>query len=161
MRCSQSVKPATIQNSDLEMFPSGHLECTHNSAHNEPLSAEFQKTLGKLKGNVHQKTRNILNEPSIFPKFSRVLPKVVHCGWNCEYIPNVPLGNISRTPFWSILGFTGWEHHNHTAGETTKKILNEPLRKTAITFLGNILSFLKIFPMGDITVTCPRTLQMY
>src|SRR3977135_2383148 len=74
--------------------------------------------------------------PKVSPNFTKSGTIWVHCG----YIPNVPLGNISGTPFWFILGFTGWGHCNHTFGETAKNTLNEPLGNTVGTSLGYIWS---------------------
>jgi len=62
-----------------------------------------------------------------------------HLGnWKTGNILNVPLWFISSTPFWRILGFTGWEHHGHTTGDTAKYSLNEPLRNITVTFFGKL-----------------------
>src|SRR5260370_24058441 len=58
----------------------------------------------------HWKTRYILNEPSISPKFPQIIPKVVHHGRRSKDILNVPLGIISGTPFWLILSSPDLEH---------------------------------------------------
>ena len=73
---------------------------------------------------------------------------MVHWGRHDGYILNVPLWFTSSTPFWLILGFTGWEHHNHITGETVKNPLNEPLGNTAVTFFGKILDVPISFLMG-------------
>jgi len=59
-------------------------------------------------------------------------------GTSCRYFQNVPLWVISGTPFWLILGFTDWEHHDCITGNTAKNSLNEPLRNIAGTFFGKI-----------------------
>ena len=114
-------------------------------------------TLGKNWGNFgniarkcqeNWKTGNILNEPSIFPKFPRFLPNVVHWGHLDGYIQNVPLWFTSSTPFWLILDFTGWEHCDHTTGNTAKNSLNEPLRNITGAFFGKIQDVPITFPMG-------------
>ena len=64
----------------------------------------------------------VLNEPKIFPKFPRILLKVVHWGHLDRYIQNVPPWFTTSMPFWLILGFTGWGHHDHTTGDTAKKL---------------------------------------
>ena len=84
----------------------------------------------------------------MFPEFPRFLPKVVHYEQNFKDILNLPLRNISGTPVWLIFNFTGWEHCNHTARETTKNSLNEPLGNITVTFFGKILNIPKIFLMG-------------
>jgi len=71
-------------------------------------------------------------------KFPENLPKLVYHGQKCQEILNVPLGNISSTPFWFVLSFTGWEHRNHTAGNTVKYTVNEPLGNIMGTFFGKI-----------------------
>ena len=105
------------------------------------IQINFGNTVGKCLGNWE--TQDIQNVPSIFPKFTRILPKVVHCGGNDGYILNVLLRFITSTPFWCILGFTGWEHHGHITGDTAKYFLNEPLGNIAVTFF----SKLGVFPM--------------
>ena len=57
---------------------------------------------------------------------------------HCQEIPNVPPWNIFGTLFWFVLNFTGWEHHNHTAGNTAKYTVNEPIRNIMGTFFGRI-----------------------
>jgi len=86
--------------------------------------------------------------PAEFPKFTQILPKVVHCGGNDGYILNVPLRFTSGTPFWHILGFPGWEHHGHTAGDTAKYSLNEPLGNIAVTFFGKLGVYPTYYLMG-------------
>ena len=85
---------------------------------------------------------------TMFPELPQFFPKVVHYERNFKDILNLLLRNISGTPLWLIFNFTGWEHCNHTAGETTKNSLNEPLGNITVTFFGKILNFPKIFPMG-------------
>ena len=86
--------------------------------------------------------------PAVFPKFTQILPKVVHCGGNDGNILNVPLRFISGTPFWRILGFTGWEHHGCTAGDTAKYSLNEPLGNITVTFFGKLGVYPTYYLMG-------------
>ena len=86
--------------------------------------------------------------PAVFPKFTRISLKVVHCGGNDGYILNVPLRFISGTLFWRILGFTGWEHHGCTAGDTAKYSLNEPLGNIAVTFFGKLEVYPTYYLMG-------------
>jgi len=71
--------------------------------------------------------------------FTGKFPKVVHHGQKCQYILNVPLRNISGTPFQFIFSFTGWGHCNGTAGNTAKYTVNEPLGNITGTFFGKIL----------------------
>jgi len=101
----------------------------------------FGNTAGKHLGNW--KTRDIQNVPSIFPKFTQILPKVGYCGGSDGYIPDVPLWFVSGTLFWLIFSFTGQEHHGCTTGETAKNSLNEPLRNIAVTFFDK----LGVFPI--------------
>jgi len=148
--CSQPVKPKMRQNGVLEMnrsgtfrmYPSLPPQCTTFGE----IRVNFGNTAGKCLGNW--KTWDIQNVPSIFPKFTRILPKVVHCGGNDGYILNVPLRFISSTPFWRILGFTGWEHHGCTAGDTAKYSLNEPLGNIAVTFFGKLEVYPTYYLMG-------------
>src|SRR5882762_4426066 len=81
-QCSQPVKfkmsqngvPEMAQSGTFRMYPSGPPQCTtfgKNPGH-------FGSTARKCLGNW--KTRNILNEPSIFPKCPGFLPKAVHWG---------------------------------------------------------------------------------
>jgi hypothetical protein len=114
------------------------------------------KTASTYQGNW--KTGNILNEPSIFPKFPQILPKVAHFGWNFEYILDVPLGNTSGTPFWFILNFTGWEHCDHIAGDIAKDTVNEPLRNIMGAFFGNIWNFPNNFLNQETPITWPGAL---
>jgi len=86
----------------------------------------------------HWKTGYILNVFAVFPKYPQNILDVDHCGWNDGDIPNVPHPTISGSPFWLILNFTDWEHCDHTGGNITKEIANEPLRNTAVTFFGKI-----------------------
>ena len=94
------------------------------------------------------KTGDILNVPSISPKFPQNLLKVVQYGWNFKDILNVPLRNILGPSFWFILNFTDWEHCDHTAGNITKEILNEPLEYFLDTFFGKISDVPMMFLMG-------------
>ena len=73
------------------------------------------------------------------PKFTGNFPKVVHHGQKCQYILNVPLGNISGTLFQFVFSFTGWEHCDHTTRNTAKYTVNEPLGNIMGTFFGKIL----------------------
>ena len=73
------------------------------------------------------------------PKFPGNFPKVVHHGQRCQYILNVPLGNISGTLFQFIFSFTGWEHCDHTTRNTAKYTVNEPLGNIMGAFFGKIL----------------------
>ena len=149
-RCSQPVKFRMSQNSVLvvnqsgtfRMYPSGRPQCTTFGKNR----VKFGNTARKCLEN--QKTGNTLNELSIFPKFSRFLPKVVHWGRLDGYIPSVPLWFTSSTLFWLILNFTGWEHRDHTTGNTAKYSLNEPLRNITGTFFGKIKGVPITFPMG-------------
>jgi len=86
--------------------------------------------------------------PAVFPKFTQILLKVVHCGGNDGYILNVPLWFISGTLFWRILGFTGWEHCGRTTGDTAKNSLNEPLRNIVVTFFGKLGVYPMYYLMG-------------
>ena len=52
------------------------------------------------------------------------------------------------SPFWLILSFAGWEHCDHTTGNTAKKTLNEPLRDITVTFFGKFQNVPMVFPMG-------------
>ena len=79
---------------------------------------------------------------------ARILLKAVHCGGNDGYILNVPLWFISSALFWRILGFTGWEHHGHTTGDTAKYSLNEPLGNITVTFFGKLGVYPMYYLMG-------------
>jgi len=124
------------------MYPSLPPQCTTFSK----IWVNFGNTAGKCLGNW--KTRDIQNVPSIFPKFTRILPKAVHCGGNDGYILNVPLRFISGTLFWHILGFTGWEHCGRTTGDTAKNSLNEPLGNIVVTFFGKLGVYPTYYLMG-------------
>jgi len=50
--------------------------------------------------------------------------------------------------WWLILSFTDWEYCDYTAGNTAKKILNEPLGEILDTFFGKIVNFPMMFLMG-------------
>ena len=60
----------------------------------------------------------------------------------------MPLWVTSGTPFWLILGFTGWEHCDCITGNTAKNSLNEPLRNITGTFFGKIQDVPISFLMG-------------
>ena len=94
---------------------------------------------------VFQFSRHFL---AVFPKFTQFLPKVVHWGRLDGYILNVPLWFTSSASFQLILGFTCWEHHDRTTGNTAKYSLNEPLRNITGTFFGKIQDVPITFPMG-------------
>src|ERR1700742_1879809 len=79
---------------------------------------------------------------TMFPKCARFLPKVAHCVRTDGAFQNVPLRVTSGPLFWLIFSFTGWEHCNHTIGETASNSLNEPLRNTRVLSLGKF----KVFP---------------
>jgi hypothetical protein len=123
-QCSQSVKFKISQNGVLEMFPSGTFRMY------PPLPTMQCTTFGKFWVNFGNtastfwetgKLGNILNVLAVFPKFPRILPKVVHMVGRGQYILNVPLGNISAHCSGFILGFTDWEHCDRTLG--THKVL--------------------------------------
>ena len=72
--------------------------------------------------------------PKVFPNFT----KSVHRVRNFQDILNIPIQNISGTPFWFILSFTDQEHYDRIAGYITKYVPSEPLGNTAGTFFGEI-----------------------
>ena len=74
----------------------------------------------------------------MFPKFAKNILRVEHCGWKDEGILNVPLWNTSGASIWFILNFTDLGHCDHTAGNTGKYTLNEPLWNITGTFFGKI-----------------------
>ena len=84
------------------------------------------------------------------PKCPGNFPKVVYHGQKCQDILNVPFGNISGTPFWFVLSFTGQEHHNHTTGNTAKYTVNEPLGNIMGTFFGKILGLPTDYLIGTL-----------
>ena len=86
----------------------------------------------------------------MFPKFSRVLPKVVFWVENCGDFLKVPLGNISGASFWFVLSFTDSEHCNLIAGDISRKTLKEPLGEIAGTFFGKIHSVSKNYLIGTL-----------
>ena len=86
----------------------------------------------------------------MFPKFSRVLLKVVFWVGNCGDFLKVPLRNISGASFWFVLSFTDLEHCNLTAGDISRKTVKEPLGETAGTFFGKIHSFPKDYLIGTL-----------
>ena len=110
-QCSQPVKSKMSQNGvpvvnrsgTFRMYPSRRPQCTTFSKNWVNLGNTAKKCL------ENWKTGNILNEPSIFPKFTRFLLKVVHWGCLDGYILNVPLWFTTSTLFWLILDFTGWD----------------------------------------------------
>ena len=63
---------------------------------------------------------------------------MVYHGHSDGNTANVPLGNILGTSLRLILNFTDLEHCDHTAGDITKEIANEPLRNTTSTFFGKL-----------------------
>jgi len=74
----------------------------------------------------------------VFPKYPKNIPDVDYCGQNDGDIPNVSCPTISGSLFWLILNFTDWEHCDHTDGNITKEIANEPLGNITGTFFGKI-----------------------
>jgi len=138
----QNSVPEMNQSGTFRMYPSLPPQCTTFSN----IWVNFGNTAGKRLGNW--KTRDIQNVPNIFPNFTQILPKVVHCGGNDGYILNVPLWFISGTLFWCILGFPGWEHCGHTTGNTAKYSLNEPLGNIAVTFFGKLGVYHTYYLMG-------------
>ena len=83
-----------------------------------------------------------------FPKVSPIFTKRVHYERNFKHIQNFPVRNMSDSPFWLIFYFTGWEHCDHTIGNTAKNTLNEPLRDITVTFFGKFQNIPMVFPMG-------------
>src|SRR5258705_12208030 len=68
----------------------------------------------------HWKTRYILNEPSISPKFPQIIPKVVHHGRRSKSILNMQLGIIFGTLIWLILHLTHSRDCSHITRYTDK-----------------------------------------
>ena len=112
------------------------LKCSQhvNTGFHRPSPPVFGNIARKCQGN--RKTRNILNVLEMFPKFPRILPnRYTGCG---IYILNIPIRNISGTPFWFVLSFTDQEHCDCITGYIAKHTPNEPLGNTAGTFFGEI-----------------------
>ena len=86
----------------------------------------------------------------MFPRFSRILPKVDYWVENCGDIPNVPLRNISGASFWFVLSFTDSEHWNLTTGDISRKTVKEPLGEIAGTFFGKIHSVPNNYLIGTL-----------
>src|ERR1700760_684379 len=126
-----------------------HLWCTHH----KPTVYQIWYKSGKPGGNAGfiqnvprfpVSQRFTCSVPRVFPIYTKFGTLWVYDG----YTINVPFRIISGTPFWLILNFTSWEHHNHTTGKTAKNTLNEPLRNITGTFFGNIQDVPIIFPKG-------------
>jgi len=83
------------------------------------------------------KTGDILNVPSISPKFTQNLLKVVYHGWNFKDILNVPLRKILGTFFGKILNVpmvflmgTPWSHDLEHCECTDHFLTQEHCRET-------------------------------
>ena len=139
-QCSQSVKFKMSQNGEPKMVRCGTFGMSPSFRPQWSTSGIFWGYFGNTANTfkmypVFQFPWNVF---AVFPKYPQNIPDVDHCGWNDGEIPNVPCPTISSSPFWLILNFTDWEHCDHTGGNITKEIANEPLGNITSTFFGKI-----------------------
>ena len=83
-------------------------------------------------------------------KVSPNVTKLVHQGWNCWGILNIPAWNISGTPFWFI-SFTDWEHCDLIAGNCYN----------SVPFLHQVINNLMNFPFIPISLSFSLIIFLY